>query len=164
MSIEEPDVIDCVAHDPKGEVVLVMVEGREWDGSDERLFELQERINNYAAFATDGQLIEKYPEFAGKSVRVELRCAGDPDPATSRFLELAKRRLRSAGLSLSVKRIGARPSGWNISTRWWTYLCVALTSRTGNGEHGSRNTAPNMNTNREPRRLKRERQAILATP
>lgn len=111
MSVEDPSVIDFVAHDPKGEVVLVMVEGREWDGSSERLFELQEKINNYAAFATDGQLVQKYPDFVGKPVRLELRCVGDPDPATGRFLEMAKQRLRSSGLSLSVKRIGAHPSG-----------------------------------------------------
>ena len=111
MSVEDTDVIDFVAHDPKGEVVLVMVEGREWDGSSERLFELQEKINNYAAFATDGQLVRKYPDFAGKPVRLELRCVGDPDPETARFLETAKQQLRSAGLSLSVKRIGAHPSG-----------------------------------------------------
>lgn len=111
MSVEDPNVIDFVVHDPEGEIVLIMVEGREWDGSTERLFELQEKINNYAAFATDGQLVQQYPHYAGKPVRVELRCVGDPDPATGRFLKMAKQRLRSAGLSLSVKRIGARPCG-----------------------------------------------------
>jgi hypothetical protein len=109
MTVEEPNVIDFVAHDPKGEVVLVMVEGREWDGSGERLFELQEKINNYAAFATDGQLVRQYPDLAGKPVRLELRCVGAPDPETGRFLEAAKLQLRSAGLSLSVKRIWSTP-------------------------------------------------------
>lgn len=60
MSVEDTDVIDFVAHDPKGEVVLVMVEGREWDGSSERLFELQEKINNYAAWGTR---IQRRPGF-----------------------------------------------------------------------------------------------------
>jgi len=40
------DVIDVIAHDPKtSEVVLVMNEPNEWDGSDDRLLSLQERFN-----------------------------------------------------------------------------------------------------------------------
>jgi hypothetical protein len=33
MSVEDPNVIDFVAHDPKGEVVLVMVEGTNGTGA-----------------------------------------------------------------------------------------------------------------------------------
>jgi len=111
MSVEDPKVIDFVAHDPSGEVILVMVEGREWDGSNERLFQLQEKINSYASFASDGQLIEKYPELAGKPVRLELRCVGAPDPNTASFLDIVRGRLREEGLSFSVKQIGLNPSG-----------------------------------------------------
>jgi Family of unknown function (DUF6572) len=73
-------VIDVIAHDPKkGEVVLVMDEPNEWNGSDEQLFSLQERFNAYASFLLDGEMAEAHPELAGKSVRIELRCAHMPD-------------------------------------------------------------------------------------
>lgn len=111
MSVEDRNVIDFVAHDPSGEVVLVMVEGREWDGSNERLFQLQEKINSYASFACDGQLIEKYPELAGKPVRLELRCVSEPDPNTASFLAMVRGKLLEEGLSFSVKQIGLNPSG-----------------------------------------------------
>jgi hypothetical protein len=80
------DVIDVIAHDPQtGEVVLVMNQPDEWHGSDEQLFSLQERFNAYVSFLLDGEMAEAHPEFTGKPMRIELRCAHMPDP---RALEL----------------------------------------------------------------------------
>jgi hypothetical protein len=79
-------VIDVIANDPKtGEVVLVMNEPNEWDGSDEQLLSLQERFNAYVSFLLDGEMAEAHPELAGKPTRIELRCAHIPD---ARALEL----------------------------------------------------------------------------
>jgi hypothetical protein len=79
-------VIDVIAHDAKtDEVVLVMNEPNEWDGSDEQLFSLQERFNAYTSFLLDGEMAEAHPELAGKPARIELRCAHMPD---ARALEL----------------------------------------------------------------------------
>ncbi len=79
-------VIDVIARDPKtSEVVLVMNEPNEWDGSDEQLLALQERFNAYVSFLLDGEMAETHPELGGKPARVELRCAHMPD---SRALEL----------------------------------------------------------------------------
>jgi hypothetical protein len=111
MSVEEADVIDFVAHEPSGEVVLVMVEGREWDGSTERLFQLQEKVNSYVAYARDGQMIERYPELAGKPVRLELRCVSPPDPKTAKFLKIVQHKLQEEDLGFNVKQIGTRPTG-----------------------------------------------------
>jgi hypothetical protein len=79
-------VIDVIAHDPKtGEVVLVMNEPNEWDGSDDQLLSLQERFNTYVSFLLDGEMAEAHPELVRKSMRIELRCAHMPD---NRALEL----------------------------------------------------------------------------
>jgi hypothetical protein len=111
VGVEDTNVIDFVAHDPNGEVVLVMVEGRDWDGSDERLFQLQEKINSYASFAFDGQLVVEHPELAGKPVRLELRCASPPDPKTAGFLEMVRGKLKEEGLTFRVQQIRQDPSG-----------------------------------------------------
>jgi hypothetical protein len=80
------DVIDLLAHDTRtDEVLLVMNEPRAWDGSDERLHELQERFNAYVSFLLDGELAESNPELAEKHARIELRCDHIPD---ARALEL----------------------------------------------------------------------------
>ncbi len=79
-------VIDVIAHDPKtGDVVLVMTEPNEWNGSDDQLLSLQERFNTYVSFLLDGEMAEAHPELAGKRTRIELRCAHMPD---TRALEL----------------------------------------------------------------------------
>ena len=58
-------VIDVIAHDPKtGQVVLVMNEPNEWDGSDEQLLSLQERFNAYVSFLLDGEMAEAHPEMS----------------------------------------------------------------------------------------------------
>src|SRR6266446_7898474 len=94
MDIKDPNakaknrvgVIDVIAQDAKtNEVVLVMNEPNEWDGSDERLLALQERFNAYVSFLLDGEMAEANPELARKSARIELRCAHVPD---TRALEL----------------------------------------------------------------------------
>ena len=79
-------IIDVIAHDAKtSEVVLVMNEPNEWDGSDEQLLSLQERFNAYVSFLLDGEMAEAHPELAGKPARIELRCAHIPE---ARALEL----------------------------------------------------------------------------
>src|SRR5438128_10894930 len=79
-------VIDLIGHDSKtDEIVLVMSEPGEWDGSDERLHELQERFNAYVSFLLDGELAELHPELAKKHARIEVRCDHIPD---ARALEL----------------------------------------------------------------------------
>jgi hypothetical protein len=79
-------IIDVIAEDAKaGEVVLVMNESHEWDGSDEQLLALQERFNAYVSFLLDGEMAEAHPDLAGKPARIELRCAHTPN---ARALEL----------------------------------------------------------------------------
>ena len=73
-------VIDMIAHDPKtDEAVLVMNEYEPWNGSDERLLELQERFNAYVSFLLDGEFAEWDPKLARKRARIEVRCAHLPD-------------------------------------------------------------------------------------
>ena len=77
---ERVGVIDMIAHDPqKDQAVLVMNELEIWDGSDERLFQLQERFNAYVSFLLDGEFAEWDPKLAQKRVRIEVRCAHMPD-------------------------------------------------------------------------------------
>jgi hypothetical protein len=96
-------VIDVIAHDPKtGEVVLVMNEFNEWNGSDEQLLALQERFNAYVSFLLDGEMAETHPELAGKPARIELRCAHMPDTRALELLGLIYDHLAFQELKLEV--------------------------------------------------------------
>lgn len=102
--VEDASVIDVIAYDGKnGEVTLGMVETRPWDGSEARLFQLQEKVNTYLAFALDGEMHEAYPALAHKPVRIELRCVAPPDAATLHLLELVRAQIAFQGIQLEVR-------------------------------------------------------------
>jgi len=96
-------VIDVIAQDAKAnEVVLVMNEPNEWNGSDEQLLALQERFNAYASFLLDGEMAEEHPELAGKAARIELRCAHMPDTPALELLGLIHDQLAFQEIKLEV--------------------------------------------------------------
>jgi uncharacterized protein DUF6572 len=96
-------VIDLLAHDTKrDEVLLVMNEPRAWEGSDERLHELQERFNAYASFLLDGEFAESHPELAHKRVRIEVRCAHMPDARAIELLGMIHDQLAFQDIKMEV--------------------------------------------------------------
>lgn len=96
-------VIDVIANDAKtGQVVLVLNQPSEWNGSDEQLFSLQERFNAYASFLLDGEMADAHPEFAGKPARIELHCAHMPDTRTLELLGLIHDQLAFQEIKLEV--------------------------------------------------------------
>ena len=96
-------VIDVIAQDAKAnEVVLVMNEPNEWNGSDEQLLALQERFNAYASFLLDGEMAEAHPELAGKVARIEFRCTHMPDTRALELLGLIHDQLAFQEIKLEV--------------------------------------------------------------
>jgi len=96
-------VIDMIAHDPKtDESVLLMNEPEPWNGSDERLFHLQERFNAYVSFLLDGEFAEWDPKLAQKRARIELRCAHMPDNRAIDLLAQIRDQLTHQEIDLQV--------------------------------------------------------------
>ena len=101
--VANPAVIDLFGVDQKtGEVLLAMQEHRPWDGSDERLHELQEKFNAYASFLLDGEMIAAHPELAGKPARIELRCDEMPDERALGLLKLIHDQLALQEIKMEV--------------------------------------------------------------
>jgi hypothetical protein len=88
-----------------------MVESRAWDGSDERLYELQEKINRYVDFVRGGDLTKQYPHLAGKPVRLELRYETSPDLRTATFIAKLRGPLEKEGLAFRADKIRPRSLG-----------------------------------------------------
>jgi hypothetical protein len=96
-------VIDVIAQDAKtGEIVLVMNEPEQWDGSDEQLLALQERFNAYVSFLLDGEMAADHPELAGRPARIEVRCAHMPDTRALELLGLIHDQLAFQQIKLEV--------------------------------------------------------------
>ncbi len=101
--VAKAGVIDLFAHDPKtDEILLAMHEPRPWDGSDERLHELQEKFNAYVSFLLDGEMLSAHPELAGKSARIELRCDYMPDEGALALLNLIHEQLALQEINMEV--------------------------------------------------------------
>ena len=101
--VANPAVIDLFGLDQKtGEVVLAMNEPRPWDGTDERLHELQEKFNAYVSFLLDGEMIAAHPELAGKPARIELRCAQMPDENALGLLNLIHDQIALQDIKMEV--------------------------------------------------------------
>jgi hypothetical protein len=99
----QPNVIDLVTHDPKSEeYALILVQTGEWEDSPQQLDQLKAKINNYLHFALDGDLVRKYPQAAGKPVRLQLDCTSPPSPKTEEFLAPVEKAVRQRGLRFVV--------------------------------------------------------------
>jgi hypothetical protein len=105
--VEFAHVIDLIAEDSQtGEVTLIMLESRPWDGAELRLFQLQEKINAYLSFALDGEMAEAYPQFVGKKIRLQLDCVGMPDNDVVGFLSMVREQIAFQGINLEVRVMG----------------------------------------------------------
>ncbi len=105
--VEFAHVIDIIAEDAKtGEVTLIMLEPRPWDGSELRLFQLQEKINAYLSFALDGEMADAYPQWAGRKLRLQLDCVGMPDNEVVGFLGMVREQIAFQGINLEVRVMG----------------------------------------------------------
>jgi hypothetical protein len=106
IGIQFPEVIDLATHDPKSdEFVLIMFEARTWDGSEERLGQLQKKVNNYLFFAMGGQIEKHYPHALDKPIRFQLDCHHEPDPKSKYFIDSIKTTLEKEGIKFVVNKL-----------------------------------------------------------
>jgi hypothetical protein len=102
--VEFAEVIDLLTHDAKsGKVELVMFEPRPWDGGDEQLFQLQEKLNAYMSFVLDGEMLETYPQLNGLSLTVVLRSLEAPSSEAVEFLMQVREQIALQGIDLEVR-------------------------------------------------------------
>lgn len=107
MTTQDHQTIDFVAFDTDaGSVTLVLVEDRPWGNEGKLLPDLQEKLNLYLNYVTDGQLRIDYPETSAAAVQIELRAAYPPGERESQFLDIVVRNhFRPEKISFSWKLI-----------------------------------------------------------
>lgn len=109
-------MVDLITTDPaRGEVVLAILEPRPWDGSDERLRQLEDKLNAYFGYVLDGFLARDYPDYDGMPVCVRLDCVAEPGEAERPFMAAAARFCAAHGLRFAVEVVAdpfARKAPW----------------------------------------------------
>lgn len=77
--IQNPNVIDLISLDAEAnQVVLLMLEERPWGSVADQLEQLDEKYNRYVSYVLDGHLVNQYPQYADKAVRIQLDCTSPP--------------------------------------------------------------------------------------
>ncbi len=101
--LAHPAVLDAFAYDSRREtLVLAMYETRPWLGDEEQLHQLQDKLNAYASFILDGEMLSSFPQFADKPVEIQLRTQHQPDSVALSLLESARQQLALQDIALEV--------------------------------------------------------------
>ncbi|MBM3989514.1 MAG: hypothetical protein FJ298_00755 [Planctomycetes bacterium] len=111
MGVEDSSSVDLVARNEDGSALLVMVEHRRWDGSDERLRQLQDKVNAYLAFALDGQLEREFPGSMAQGITLLLRCIEPPDAMVRGLVPPLRHALAPLGVRFDVQ-VEGEPTLW----------------------------------------------------
>jgi hypothetical protein len=91
MSVEDLNTIDIIGIDKEEDsVILTIADHLEWNGDDDHLYVLQEKINTYLGAIDSGELFEKYPDAKGRKVVINIVAKYEPDKEGFLFLEKVK--------------------------------------------------------------------------
>jgi hypothetical protein len=101
--MQNSNVVDLVGQAADGTYVVIMVEERPWGADPAQARQLRDKIEAYAGFILDGGLARRYPEVAGRPVRIQLDCPERPDREISRITDHAAVRLDRQGIGFSVR-------------------------------------------------------------
>jgi hypothetical protein len=100
--IEDADTVDLVVARRDGTVVLSMFEERPWDGSDQRLRELEDKVNSYLTFVLDGHMRRQHPDIEPKQVQIRLDYVGRMDERTRALLPSIELTLAGYGIEFVI--------------------------------------------------------------
>lgn len=98
-----PRVIDLISPGAApDEVVLLILEDREWGAAASQLEEIQEKFNNYLDYILDGHFLAQYPQYQGKKIVIQFDCVTPPQGEDLSLLEAMQQYAQSIGLRLEV--------------------------------------------------------------
>jgi hypothetical protein len=101
--VQNAMIIDLITTDASsGAVVLVMRESRTWGAAPEQFRQIEEKINRYMGYALDGFLVQHYPHYAKRPVRIRLDCVEAPHGDAVSFVEAAGHAITAHGLEFAV--------------------------------------------------------------
>ena len=105
--VQNPAVIDAVVREPEtDEIVLAMLEDREWGKDPAQKEDLLDKVTTYLKFVKDGQLFELHPEAKDMAIRFDINYTHEPDEAGWALFGELKERLAKVGITVQARPIG----------------------------------------------------------
>jgi hypothetical protein len=114
MAVDQTDKIDAIGVDrSSGCVVLTISDHLPWTVADDgHLDLLRDKLNAYLSFVESGQLIEAYPDAAGRHVVICVVGKHDLSAPASEFFGNATETVAASGLTLPFERFAAVGDGF----------------------------------------------------
>ena len=100
MSIDNTKVIDGVAINNKGQLILLMSDHLDWIDEYNHLLLLQDKINAYCAFCETKQYLSLYPGVNFGSAIIEIHFRNEPTRNALHFLSIVQSTLAPDGIML----------------------------------------------------------------
>ena len=107
--VENPDIIDLIRLDrARGEVELVIIEQRPWDGGRTQLEQFDEKLNRYLTYILNGFVGRHYPQYEGLPTRLVIDCAEPPTGQdVLRFFAGVESVCEANGIAFSIRAGGS---------------------------------------------------------
>lgn len=106
--LEFPGVLDALVHDSAaGKAILAMYERRPWEGGDQQLGQLQDKMNSYLSFALDGEMTEAFPQLAGQPLEIQLRTVHEIDLRAADLIRRMREQLAFQQIGFEVIQTSA---------------------------------------------------------
>lgn len=104
MSIDQTNVIDFISTDRQtGNVILTISDHWDWSDSNNHIFQLQEKINNYIRFIESGEIYEAYPTAKAKELTIQIINQYEIPLIATEFIKSLESILKTIGIKLITK-------------------------------------------------------------
>jgi len=101
--MHNPQVVDLITPDEAtGEVVLVMLEERPWNSVPDHLRQVEAKFNAYLEYVLGGHMAKQYPQYAERSVRLQIDCVENPPAKDGAFFNAMSNFAAGEGIRLVV--------------------------------------------------------------
>lgn len=105
MPIDDKNVIDLVSINSEGKAVLTISDHLEWNGENDHLLILQDKVNSYVDVLQNGQIYESYPEAKGRGFVIQLVMKCLPDENGRKFLDIITKFLKDNGYEFNFYQL-----------------------------------------------------------
>lgn len=109
MSVDQTNVVDIVAEDSSGAILLVISDHLDWSNSRQHLFTLQEKVNTYIRFVDSGEIYEKYPKARDRVIQIDVRFHRTLPLQARSFLERMRSDVERFGFQFRYEVFAATP-------------------------------------------------------
>ena len=107
MAVSDASVVDAIGLDKESEaVVLSIADDLDWSDPVAHLETLLDKVTAYLGFVASGSLKRRFPQAAGREVRIDVVFRHEPPEMTDVPLFKMKRYVKDAGLAFSRRTLG----------------------------------------------------------